>query len=134
MAFTIPTFNLMCNIHSGDVWPPPPTRVVSPCNLAMGTRRIQQFSNEADTPLTVAGSIPLLLLPALTDVRDQSQGLVSDFVECPAASGRWYQVTCVDDSGKGFPNEFRIATMCKIFLGALGPGTFPGLLWPTPMP
>jgi hypothetical protein len=134
MAFVVPTFNLNCNIFSGDIWPPPPVRLVSPCNLAMGRRTVLQIASQLLEGNATFGVQPLLLLPAGTDVRDDSCGHVQDFIECPAGSGRWYQVLGVDDSGKGFANEFRIATMCKIFDGSEGTGTFPGLFWPTPIP
>jgi hypothetical protein len=134
MAFTVPTFNLTCNIHSGDVWPPPPVRVVSLCNLAMGRRAV--WFNASDNVLSslTYGAAPLLLLPAGTDVRDASCSHVPDLVECPAGSGRWYNVGSVDDSGKGFPNEFRIATLAKIYQDSQGGGSFTGLFWPTPIP
>lgn len=134
MAFSLPTFNLVCNIHSGDVWPPPPMRLSSPCNLAMG-RRVNQLnepsSGGAGFPIGVG---PLLLLPAGTDIRDASCGLVTDLVECPAGSGRWYQTGLVDDAAKGFSNEYRVAYLLKIYEGVSGAGSWPGLLWPTPIP
>jgi glycerol kinase len=42
-----------------------------------------------------------------------------------------YQITSVDDSAKGFPNEFRVAQMVPVlppFMGLVNP------YWPTPYP
>jgi hypothetical protein len=69
----------------------------------------------------------VLLLPKGTDVRDELNATGRDGVECPAGSGRFYEVIFVDDIGKGFPNEHRGATMEKTF----GPGPTE---WPTPIP
>jgi hypothetical protein len=46
-------------------------------------------------------------------------------VEVPAGSGRYYEVVQVDDAGKGFPNEHRIAGLiATVDLG----------MWPVPYP
>jgi hypothetical protein len=131
MAFSVPTFGLTCNLYRG----PWTARVLasSPvCNLAYG-RRIT-------TPLDIApvagddiSNLMQLLLPALTDVRDVSNAVTPDVVEVPAGSGRWYGVVTVDDVGKGFPNEYRLAALIKIY-EALDPLAYPGLFWPVPIP
>lgn len=131
MSFNVPTFNLFCNVYTG----PFTGRVLRianlPCNLAMG-RRVQQPGQDFfGFPDGSAG--PSLLIPALSDVRDDAQSGGADIIEVPAGSGRWYQVNIVDDVGKGFPNEYRLVSMfkaCNATSGAL----FPGLFWPTPMP
>jgi hypothetical protein len=74
-----------------------------------------------------------LLLPSKTDIRDTSCAITGDVLECPAGSGRWYGVFSVDDFGKGFSNEFRVAWIGKIFED-LDPLAFPGLFWPAPIP
>jgi hypothetical protein len=66
-----------------------------------------------------------LLLPALTDIRATYTNGSFDVVDCPAGSGRIYAVVFVDDSGKGFANEHRVA--CLSQYNAAG-------LWPTPIP
>lgn len=131
MAFTLPTFNLICNIDTvlpGDIHV---FRLNSPCNLAMGRR----VASEASTAgvLDQSGLVPILLLPPLTDIRDASCGGFNDLVECPAGSGRYYIATNVDDVGKGFPNEHRLATLGKIW-GFAGNGAGLTLPWPTPIP
>ena len=132
MAFTVPTFPLECQIYTGP-WATKVFRDFAQCNLAMG-RRVNQVHVTAGQAGQTYGSQPILLLPALTDIRDSSCGLEPDFVQCPDDSGRWYVVQLVDDVAKGFENEYRMATLGKIFQGVDGPATYPGLFWPTPIP
>jgi hypothetical protein len=86
-------------------------------------------SVETDAPgpsgLTFGGSMQLLL-PPLTDIRDNLCLTGSDAVEVPLGSGRWYLVVFVDDFGKGFANEHRGAMIVKPPSGAP--------LWPSPIP
>lgn len=131
MAYHVPDFNLVCDIYSG----PPATRSLRlpdvPCNLALG-RRVQQLYQSADSG-SFGGAGPFLLVPALTDVRDQYQGLLHfELVEVPQGSGRWYQINLVDDVAKGFENEYRICALAK-----LAPNIAAGIglpFWPIPMP
>lgn len=79
------------------------------------------------------GLTPSLLVPALTDIRDNSCGTRADVVEVPADTRRWYNVSSVDDVGKGFPNEFRVATLAKG--GWFGDWVTYGFTpWPAPIP
>jgi len=131
MAFTQPTFNLLCNIFtvaSGAHT----FRLDSVCNLAFGRRVTERISTPAG-PFENISLSPTLLLPAETDIRDTSCGGEGDLVEVPAGSGRFYSVNGVDDAGKGFDNEHRVAILIK----AWGfPGNEWGLTsnWPTPIP
>lgn len=114
MAFSVPTFNLTVDIYNVVLPSNKTLRLSSPCNLAMGRRINWQYSAGL-TGQGTEGSTPMLLLPALTDIRDASVGQEADILECPQGSGRWYQVENVDDVGKGFPNEYRMATLRKIY-------------------
>jgi hypothetical protein len=113
MAFILPTFNLTCDIYdNGGVFPPVAAPRLTPvCNLAFG-RRVNVLSTGGTT---VPGLLVIgvsLLLPPLTDVRGQQDAAVQpDYVQCPAGSGRWYQVQVVEDIGKGFANEHRSAAL-----------------------
>lgn len=135
MSFTLPDFNLTVNIFNRAPFPPVSPRVVTTGNLAFSKRVAQQtnFWNQNEFTIT-----PYLLLPALTDIRDNSgfggSAASADIVEVPAASGRFYLVDSVDDIGKGFPNEHRCAILSKAYADVGGTGTFPGVLWPIPMP
>jgi len=132
MAFTTPTFNLLCDIWEGPFLMKTLRLADVPCNLALG-RRVQQLFVDPVQPLT-APACPNLLLPPLTDVRDQDcNTTVSDFVEVPKGTGRWYIVLLVDDVGKGFPNEYRLAAIAKISAHIDG-AAYAGLFWPTPIP
>jgi hypothetical protein len=108
MAFTLPTFNLFCNVSTQGLYPT--VRASFVCNLAYG-RRV----NVASTGGTLVIGVPLvtmsLLLPPLVDVRGPLSTTGADVIEVPAGSGRTYQVAFVDDIGKGFTNEHRVAIL-----------------------
>jgi hypothetical protein len=124
MSFSLPTFNLECNIYTGDnVWLPP--RLTSDCNLAYGRRTAVFIFGAGGSSFSGQGMT--LLLPPLTDIRDDLCASGADGVEVPAGSGRFYVVESVDDAGKGFPNEHRVALLTK----TPGPAAAP---WPTPIP
>lgn len=120
MAFRLPNFNLRCNIRptTSHVWPPGtvPTganRLTNQlCALVAGER-----SSAAAVQISATSTYPtsigmFLLLPALTDIRGiQDSTFNVDAVECPAGTGRWYQVAWVDDVAKGYANEHRMALM-----------------------
>jgi len=130
--YTLPTFNLLCNIKAapGAGWGAaaaavaPPYRLTNQaCALVYG-RRV----NLAVTSTTLQLGFPMftmnLLLPAGTDIRgiQETTGIV-DVVECPAGSGRWYRTAWVDDIGKGWANEHRSAVIQAV------PGS-----WASPYP
>lgn len=125
MAYTLPTFNLTVNVwHAHDLTTGPPAGapdVVPSCNLALARK--------------YEGSGPFAMhcyLPPLTDVRkpDVTNVDLVDIAECPAGSGRWYVIWCVDDVGKGFANEYRVAGLYPA-----DEWTSDGAWnWPTPIP
>jgi len=120
MAFTPPTFNLAINIwrFPNLVYGAPD--VITVCNLAYGRRNAQTV---ATTDLTMS-----VLLPAGTDIRGVWNTVQADRVEVPAGSQRFYEVLNVDDSGKGFSNEHRVAVVIQFPAGYFG---FP---FPVPLP
>jgi hypothetical protein len=118
MAYTLPDFNLNCSIYRAGNDPPNPADVSSPCNLALGRRQLIGV-------VSVNQMAPQLLLPPLTDIRDARHGQPNaDHVEVPTGSNRWYNVVSVEDAGKGFPNEHRVAMILPTKLAS----------WPLPMP
>jgi hypothetical protein len=118
MGYALPTMNLTCRIWSGNALPPQPHRADKPCQLrAPGKASTGQDALNQGWPFLWS-----LILPALTDIRDNGSLSGSDRVECPQGSGRFYDVIAVDDVAKGFANEYRIA-----FLRKRGG-------WPTPIP
>ncbi len=131
MVFTVPEFPIECNIWRGDgiVWPLDDPDVVSECNLAFG-RRVMSSS---DFRANETCFLMQLLLPPNTDIRDLSCAAVTDVVEVPAASGRYYQAIAVDDVGKGFDNEHRVAGLLKISQ-AMTPSFSNVPQWPAPIP
>jgi hypothetical protein len=132
MAFTVPDFPLTCNIWTGPAFPAGAPRLTSPCNLAFGKR--VTISPEDVTTNVALLAASQLLLPKLTDIRDASCNVVNgaDIVECPAGSGRYYFSEYVEDLGKGFANEHRIAMLIKAC--AANSTAFVGHNWPTPIP
>jgi len=135
MAFTIPVFPITCEIYTGP-WLTKVLRLSGvDCNLAYG-RRSQISLASAIIPADGDCQIPMtLLLPALTDIRDQAStgaGL-GDLVEVPSGTGRWYSVYNVDDIGKGFANEHRAAVLFKL-VEYFDPTHLAGSQWPTPIP
>jgi len=121
MAYSLPTFNLPINVwRAGNPTTNPPD-LIAACNLTFG--RITAPSAGIAEPLTgLAPNYMFMCVPKLTDVRDQFCPAGADVVEVPAASGRFYNVAGVDDSGKGFQNEHRICYIIKTGV------------WPEPIP
>lgn len=111
MAYTLPVFNLTCRItHGGGAF------FDTICNLAFSRRsryEILKTDLAAAPPLNV--HIMYVLLPALTDIRGALEaGGNRDHIEIVIGSARHYEVLWVDDSGKGFPNEHRIAIVVQL--------------------
>lgn len=134
MSFTTPTFNLLCDIYTGP-WSGKSLRQADvTCNLAFG-KRVNGFSEALDPfPLGNGTNARVtLLLPAGTDVRSFPLNPVSDMVEVPKGTGRWYIVAFVDDIGKGFANEHRCAVLGQASQ-TVNATQFAGLVWPIPMP
>jgi hypothetical protein len=72
-----------------------------------------------------------VLFPKLTDIRAIWNGVGTDIIELPAGSKRFYSVIHVDDVGKGFSNEYRLALA---FYDENGNGTLAGGPFPAPVP
>jgi hypothetical protein len=128
MAFRPPTFNLVCHIWRvdgvGGAYLAPD--VVSVCNLSPGRRVLTIDDVPVGFPTTT--QIMELLLPKGTDIRATWNTTAPDVVEVPQGSLRFYQVVAVDDVGKGFPNEYRLALMAQEITGnfaLVGANTFP---------
>jgi len=133
MSFSLPTFNITCNIYTGPFLTKVLRGSAVPCNLAWG-KRVNSFWNlNADAETGAGSPLMIILLPAGTDIRTYLFYGVEDYVECPSGSGRWYGVTAVDDIGKGFSNEHRAAWLTQISQW-LDPVHYAGLDWPIPVP
>jgi hypothetical protein len=120
--YVIPTFNVVVNIWRGTIVAGPP--------VAPALNPLANLSPGILAPIAPGANLALMILrvAALTDIRDPyCTGGVGDYVECPAGSGRWYQVTQVDDVAKSFTNEHRFALLAKC------PNKFTGALWGVPI-
>lgn len=121
MSFSVPNFNITVNIWRSGNSPPAAPDLVTVANLALG-RRTSSYQG-----LYSADHEPVmsLLLPAGTDIRGPQSGAADACVEAPAGTGRYYAIVGVDDSGKSWANEHRVALLA--WTTAFGP-------WPSPMP
>jgi hypothetical protein len=126
MAFRVPAFILPCAIWTGPKAGPGP-RVVVLATMSPGQRVIVPV---ADPPGTfVDRCYSHFLLPKGTDVRGVTVAYsVGDALEFPQGSGRWYNVTWVEDVAKGFANEYRMAVAFQNLNVAFAP------VWPQPTP
>jgi hypothetical protein len=121
MSFNVPNFNLRVNIWRNGNAPPAAADLQLPCNLAFGRRvaATEGFFVGVNAPVVS------LLLPPSSDIRGPQCAAPDTCVECPAGTGRIYAIGGVDDSGKGWPNEFRVALLSwTVAFGA----------WPSPIP
>lgn len=114
MAFRLPRFNLGAGIWRYNTLLTFPADVLTQCNHALGRRSYPSLvlvgSSLTYLSSRLMGQPVEILLPPLTDVRyfgNSAPG--SDVVEVPSGSGRFYVVAGVEDVGKGFPNEYRLA-------------------------
>ena len=134
MALSLPNFNLHCNIwHGAITWYgayPAAVPVAAPslspvCQLFIDSHVIQgTWQSVASAagliyPLS-SNAMPIILrLPKLTDIRPMwflpTNARVTDGVEVPAGSKRYYAVTQVEDMHKGFPNEYRVALLAWVY-------------------
>lgn len=127
MAYVLPTFNLTANIWRQALNPStaPPT-LTAPCALVYGRRTQLVIPQTTVLPNKWQAVGPYmmtmdLLFPAVTDVRGSQDTAGPDNIECPAGTGRYYHVLTVDDIGKGWPNEHRIAKIYAVFGSWAGP-------------
>lgn len=131
MAFRVPSFPLFANIWRqggvGGAYMAPDLTVA--CNLSPG-RRTLVADPDAASPLATQ-LVMELLVPARTDIRATWNMTPSDLVEVPAGSLRFYVVVWVDDVGRGFPNEYRLAAM---YYSNVGNSTLIGGPFPAPVP
>lgn len=121
MGFSVPNFNIQCNIWRAGNAPPAAPDVTIVCNLAFG-RRVSSYQGVISTPNEPVMS---LLLPPLADIRGPMCAAPDACVEVPAGTGRFYTIVGLDDSGKGFINEHRVALLAWT-------STFGS--WPSPIP
>jgi hypothetical protein len=141
MAFRPPRFNLLANLwRSASVTAPPTSQFHA--NLSPGRRTMLSTSPVAAAAWFAqapqSGDVVELLCPALTDIRGAQAVGVTDVVEVPAGSSRYYFVFFADDVAKGFPNEYRLAFLRQIDFALSAQWTaatgFTAPAWPVPTP
>jgi hypothetical protein len=124
MAKKIPLFPMTANVwRNASAIPGPPDLVVQ-CQLHVPTAGRAAYGS---TPTLIAGTLfRSIYVPKGTDLRPIWPSSLPDVIECPAGTGRFYHVWDLDDVAKGFPNEFRCASVI-VYFGIAGS-------WPTPIP
>jgi len=136
MSYVLPTFVLKANVwinYSVALNYNAPSSIPI-CNLTPG-KRVMNVDPTLGNPALykVAPVLMELLLPKLTDIRPWIGGGNQCLCEVPNGSNRFYNVVGVDDIGKGFANEHRIAWLQMIY----GSTTFADvgvLAFPFPLP
>lgn len=102
-----PTLNLICNVWYNQfghpLLGPPPTLANVPCQLRVGEL-------VGPSPPAAARQV-WICFAAGTDIAANPRGLfpIGDLIELPAGTGRYYRVDWVEDVGRGFPNQYRVA-------------------------
>jgi hypothetical protein len=123
VPYRLPNFNLVCEIGPAQgwvgTWPPPLPFAVArlsnqPCALVFG-RRVGLATSGGTADPGYPTLTMNLLLPARVDIRsNQGVNITPDAVEVPSGSQRWYAVASVDDIGRGYANEHRVAILQPI--------------------
>jgi len=135
MAFRTPQFPLTCNVWTavalgGAFAYAAPDRTLA-CNLSPGRRALSFFPLLSPEALTECVE---LLLPRRSDIRASWNGSANaDSVECPAGTKRFYLVRWVDDVGRGFQNEYRLA-VCSFMASGLTFSDVGAVPVPLPLP
>lgn len=113
MGFNLPSFPLTVGIYDTRDWAGPPgtLRLTTVCNFVS---RWPAFTAGPDDNYAIQCTQGLILLPKGTDVRDYRYGGESDWVEVIVGSLAYYSVDMVEDRGKGFANEHRVAYLRQI--------------------
>jgi hypothetical protein len=130
MGFSLPVFNLTCNVWSFGIPTSQPPRLSAViCNFCRGER--ESYAAPWTVNLGQQLGCMWLLVPWATDLRDTATVAGPDTVEVPAGSGRFYTIIWVDDAGYGFANAHRFAALLKL---SPGPTPFPPAVGPPPPP
>lgn len=123
MAFSPPTFNLLCDVYTFGTYPIGPPRLAGiSCQWrGIGKMTAVQSLNQ----IAFFSVLTEILLPIGTDVRGDFETPINNpdtIVLSPGSLDLPFQTADVTDVGKGFTNEYRVAFVYK-----LAP-------WPVPIP
>lgn len=136
MAFSLPVFNLSAKLWRYPAVVADPPTVEFLCNLAVGRRFIPEGSSTLFFASAISG-VQQLLCPKgqdITGIFNDSDHPYQDCVEVPADSGNFYLVTIVVDVGRGFDNEYRLATIAQlnVSVSSISGNPWEAPLWPIP--
>lgn len=114
MAFVPPTFNLTCDIFQPAQPPPagPPLYVLVPCQKYTWSHWHPNSVTQVQFrfPLAAFAALNLIAFAAVPWV-----------IECPAASGHFFEIVSVGIQHEGLPNSYWIADTFE-----LNPAVLPG--------
>jgi hypothetical protein len=136
MGFAVPTMPVPVDLWRFG------TPVGNPADLSFSANLSFRKDGRPFVAIQGGGSVSYLtavelLCPKLTDIRGHTAAPFNgDRVEVPAGSGRFYAVIFVEDVGKTFANEYRLAILAQLtslVIGYTGQPWGP-LLWPVPTP
>jgi hypothetical protein len=138
MAYRLPDFNLVVKLWRV------PNQVFLAADMTffgnLAYARRQAFRDFNPNPIGSTTNLDLggmyLLCPKQTDIRGGCVNYYTDVVEVPSGTGRFYLVRTVDDAGKGFANEHRVAELSQ-FDGTTATNTgnsWAVPAWPYPTP
>jgi len=126
MAFTLPNFNIVCQLwhYPRDPTSGPADQSDVPCNFS--TSRATLMGRDTANMVGVDLMYRALRVPATVDIRCTAMGpgLGPDIVEVPQGTGAYYQVQDLATMGQGFPNAHRYCWVVPA----------PGFPLPTPLP
>lgn len=134
MAFGPPNFNLTVNLWRVATPIGNPPDLVFTGNLSCRKNGSVQFSGSVNALWEILQVE--LLCPKRTDIRGRNTAANFDRVEVPAGTGRFYFVAQVEDVGRGFLNEYRLARIFPLTSEAIVLTGQPwgALVWPEPTP
>jgi hypothetical protein len=117
MAYTVPQMPLEVNVWN-LITPPGPPPYGPPSFTTKAALRAMFTAQAIEITFFNFTCFMSLSVPAYTDLRPWGAeggwtGATGSMVEVPAGTGRYYQVQCVDDVAKGFPNEYRFAILTQ---------------------
>jgi len=116
--FSLPNFNLICNVWlGGETWPLPPWDTSWACALTCG-RRAMPLTHPLGHDRSNVWYYPhYLLVPVGLSFRDRrAVGLVPYLVEVPSGSAHFYECQAVGMVGWGHPNEHRVIELRPVLI------------------
>jgi len=122
MAYTVPVFNLTCDIYALAAPPPvgPPIYLAVPCQNYVFSRWHPNHQIQHSFRFPVG---------AFAGISGEILGVTQYWIECPIGSAHFYMVVSVAVMHEGFPNSYWAAECYEIDPATL-PASFLGSFLP----